>query len=137
MKLEIINPSTQEVVEIYSVPDLSILDFQQWRNENEIIIHLDSLLDKVVNLDSKDPETKMPTFSNPEEVDFYLPDPLKKQVFSVFKDIQTDMEVSSEEFEDKISRPALKSSTILTAVVQEILQNHHQRTDYKVRISDG
>ncbi len=137
MKIEIINPSTQEVIETYSVPDLSIFDFQQWKNKSEIIIHLNCLLDKVENLDSKDPETQMPTISNPEEVDFYLPDPIKKQVFSEYEALQTDMEVSREQFEDKISKPALKSSTILTSVILEILQNHHQRTDYKVRISDG
>ena len=142
MKIEIINPSTYEVIEVYSVPYLSIFDFQQWKDESEIIIHLNCLLDEVKNLDSDDPETNDP-ISNPREVDFYLPDPIKKRVFSQLTELLT----SSEEFDtqlldrhneiiERVSTPKLKSSTILSAVVMEILQNHHQRSDYKVRISN-
>ena len=142
MKIEVINPSTLEVVETYSIPYLSIFDFQQWKDESEIIIHLNCLLNKVKNLDSKDSETNEP-ISNPREVDFYLPDPIKKRVFSQLTKLLTSSEESNTRLLDRhnetierVSTPELKSSTILLAVTTEILQNHHQRSDYKVRISN-
>lgn len=138
MKIEIINPSTQEVIETYSVPDLSMLDFQQWKNKNEIIIHLNCLLDKVENLDSKDSEINEP-ISNPRVVDFYLPDPIKNQAISRFAESKTETGELSDhilnEMTEQVSMPRLKSSTILSAVVTEILQNH-SHSDYKARISD-
>ena len=137
MKLEIINPSTQKTVEIYVVPHLSILDFQDWKDRSEVLLELNNLLDIVEKLDSKDLEAQTPIIPDPKDVDFYLPEPIKKHVFLQFKALQTDLELSREQFEDKVSTPALKLSTILTAVVKEILQNHYQRSDYKVRITDG
>ena len=134
MKIEIIYPSTNEIIETYSVPYLSMFDFEQWKNEDEIIIHLNCFLDKVTNLDSMDSETNEP-ISNPREVDFYLPEPIKKQVFSEFETLQTDTEIFHDQLEYQVSTQ-LKSSTILTAVVTEILQNHNHHLDYQVRISD-
>ncbi len=134
MKVEVIDRSTEESIVTYSVPDLSILDFQGWKDENEPIgIPLNKLKDTVDKLDSKDPETGEPV-SYPREVDFYLPDPLKNGVFSrLAKSTDTDMEGESEQ----VSMSVLKSSTILSAVVTEILQNHLPPSDYKVRVSDG
>ena len=142
MKVEVINRSTKEPIEIYSVRDLSMLDFQEWKESSEIVIHLDCLLKTVDNLDSTDPETQEP-ISHPTEVDFYLPDPIKNQAISQFVKAQTNPEDPTDEFSDgsdeaikQLSAPELKSSTILSAVVKEILQNHHPYSDYKVRISD-
>ena len=136
MKVEVIDPSTLKTIETYSV-DLSMLDFQEWKDESEIVIHLNCLSDTVAKLDSKDPETQTATSSNQREVDFYLSDPLKKWVLSQLAALQTDTEESPEQLAERVSTPVLKSSTILSAVVMEILQNHHQRSDYKVKISDG
>ena len=134
MKVEVIDRSTEESIVTYSVPDLSILDFQGWKDENEPIgIPLNKLKDTVDKLDSKDPETGEP-ISYPKKVDFYLPDPLKNRVFSrLAKSTDPDMEGESEQ----VSMSVLKSSTILSAVVTEILQNHLPPSDYKVRVSDG
>ena len=138
MKIEVINPSTLEVVETYSVPYLSMFDFQQWKDESEILIHLNCFLNKVENLDSNDPETNEP-ISDPREVDFYLPDPIKNQAISQFAKSKMDIGESSDqnidEVIEQVSMSRLKSSTILFAVVTEILQNH-PHSDYKVRISD-
>ena len=132
MKLEIIIPSTkkttEKTIETYSVPGFSMLDFQEWKTLNEVIINLNQLPDATANLDSIDPETKDPV-SNPQEVDFYIPDPVKNRAISQFRSSRTGTEEPSE--------PVLKSSIILCAVVTEILQNHHPHSDYKVRISDG
>ena len=143
MKVEVINRSTKEPIEIYSVRDLSMLDFQEWKESSEIVIHLDCLLKTVDNLDSTDPETQEP-ISHPTEVDFYLPDPIKNQAISQFVKAQTNPEDPADELEDgydegikRVSIPELKSSTILSAVVKEILQNHHPYSVYEVRISDG
>ena len=57
MKVEVIDPSTLKTIETYSV-DLSMLDFQEWKDESEIVIHLNCLSDIVAKLDSKDPETQ-------------------------------------------------------------------------------
>ena len=130
MKLEviIINCTTQESIKTYSVPDFSMLDFQEWKALNEVVINLNQLSNVTANLDSKDSETNEP-ISNSRKVDFYLPDPIKNRAISQFAESRTGTEEPSE--------PVLKSSTILSAVVTEILQNHHPNSDYKVRISDG
>ena len=135
MKVEVINPSTRKTIQTYFVSDLSMLDFQEWKDESKVEIHLNCLLNTVKNLNSKDSETQDP-ISNLKKVDFYLPDPLIENVFDQLAALQTDMEESPEQLAERVSTPVLKSSTILAAVVAEILQNHHQRSDYKVKISD-
>ena len=141
MKVEVINRSTKEPIEIYSVRDLSMLDFQEWKESSEIVIHLDCLLDTVKNLDSRDAETQEP-ISNPTEVDFYLPDSLIENVLYRLAKSQTDTEESPDfadrlnEVKERFFTPELKSSTMLFAVVTAILQNHHPHSDYEVRISD-
>ena len=136
MKMEVINLSTRETIETYSVPNLSMFDFQEWDGQSEAVIHLDCLSDTVKNLDSTDPVTEEP-ISNPTEVDFYLPVPLMKNVFAQLARSQTDTEESPDQFADRVSTSELKSSTILSAVVTEILQNHHPLSDYEMKISDG
>lgn len=143
MKVEVINRSTREIIETYSVPDFYVGDFREWNDRSEVVIHLDHLLDTVENLDSKDPVTEEP-ISNPRVVDFYLPDPVKNQMLSRLAKSRTATEESSDQFRDglnevteRVSTPELKSSTILSAVVTEILHNHQPHADYKVRISDG
>ena len=129
MKLEIIRDhAKQQAIKTYSVPDFSMLDFQEWKAVSEIVIDLNQLPDATANLNSNDPETNEPV-SNPREVDFYLPDPIKNRAISQFVESGTGIEDPSE--------PVIKSSTVLSAVVTEILQNHHPHSDYKVRISDG
>ena len=142
MKVEVINPSTEKTIKTYSVPDLSMLDFQGWEELCEEAILLNSLSETVKKLDSKDPETQEPV-SFPKEVDFYLPDPLKNRVFSQLAMSKTNTEDSPDRFEDilkefteRVSTPELKSSTVLFAVVTEILRNHTPHSDYQVRISE-
>ena len=141
MKLEVIKDCrTPEIIKTYSVPDLAMLDFQEWQTPSEVVINLNHLSNVIANLDSKDSETNEP-ISNPRKVKFYLPDPIKNQVLSEF----AESRIGSEEPLDEIPNEStdwdymavLKSSTILSAVVTEILQNHHPHSDYKVRISDG
>lgn len=143
MKIDVINPTTEELIETYSIRDFSILDFHQWKNESEIVIRLSCLLDELRDLDSIDPETNEP-ISNQRRVDFYLSNPIIDQVFSQFEKLTTNnvQEESNTQYSDsngevieRISTPKLKSSTVLSAVVTEILQNHSQ-PDYEVRISD-
>ena len=142
MNVEVINLSTSETIEIYSVPDLSMLDFQEWKEESKVEIHLNCLLNTVRNLNSTDPETQDP-ISNSKKVDFYLPDRLMEHILNQFAKSQIDSEESPDQSADRLnevidraSMPELQSSTILIAVVTEILQNHHPHSDYKVKISD-
>ena len=138
--IEVINSEKQKITETYSVPNLSMYDFQEWQIPNEVVIDLNQLLAAIANLDSKDPETDEP-ISNPQEVDFYLPDPIKNRVLVQLVKSETATGRSEDQIRDevteRISMPKLKSSTILAAVVTEILQNHHPPSNYKVRISDG
>lgn len=137
MKLEIfeifkyIERSKQDPIETYSVPDLSMLDFQEWKEQNKVTINLDCLSETVATLDSMDPETQKPV-SDEREVDFYLPISLREKVFD-----QRKSQVESEEGSERVFMLKLKSSTILSAVVTEILQNHHPHSKYEVRITDG
>lgn len=131
MKLEIIERSKQDTIETYSVPDLSMLDFQEWREQNEVTIDLDCLSDTVATLDSMDPEIQEP-ISDEREVDFYLPTSLRDKVFDQLKS-----QIDSEESSEGVFMLKLKSSTILSAVVTEILQNHLPHSKYEVRITDG
>ena len=142
MKVEVINRSTKTTIETYSVTDFSMFDFQEWKNLREVVIHLNRLSDAVTKLDSKDPETQEPV-SYPKEVDVYLPDPLRNRVFSRLARSQVNMDELSNQFSDtlekvteSVSTPELKSSTVFSAVVTEILQNHEPHTDYEVRISE-
>ena len=134
MKLEIIKCSTCEKIETYSVQDFSMLDFQEWKeqNEGEVTINLACLSATATNLNSVDPETLEPV-SDSREVDFYLPNPLIEKVFDQLKKSQVD----TEEVSEQVSTSKLKSSKILSAIVTEILQNHHPHSEYEVRISDG
>ena len=143
MKVEVINCLTQKTITTYSIPDLSMYDFQEWKEPSEVMIDLDRLSDDVANLDSNDPETQQPA-SNPREVDFYLPDPLINRVCSQLAKSHMNTEESLDQFMDRcketterVSTPELKSSTILSAVVIEILKTHYPHSEYKVRISDG
>ena len=140
MKIEVINSKTEKITETYSVPNLSMFEFQEWQVLNEVVIDLNQLSAATANLDSNDPEISEP-ISNPREVDLYLPDPIKNQVLDQLVKLETDPGESEDQIRDevaeRISMPNLKSSTILSAVVTEILQNHHPHSDYKVRISDG
>ena len=143
MKVEVINRLTRKTIEVYSVPNLSMFDFQEWNGKSEDVIHLEYLSDTVKNLDSKDPVTEEP-ISNPTEVDFYLSGPLMQSVLTQLAQSQKNTEEVTDQFEDRlnevtdqISTPELKSSTILSAVVTEILQNHQPLSDYEVKISDG
>lgn len=137
--IEVINSEKQEIIETYSVSNLPMFDFQEWQVLNEVVIDLDQLSAATAKLDSKDPETKDPT-SNLQEVDFYLPDPIKNRVLAQLVKSETNAEGSEvqtlDETTERVSILKLKSSTILSAVVKEILQNHHPHSDYKVRISD-
>ena len=123
MKVEVIDLSTLKTIETYFVSDLSILDFQEWKDESKVEIHLNCLLNTVKNLNSKDSETQDP-ISNPTEVDFYLPAPLMNNVLVQLAKSQTDTAESPNQFEDRlnevtdrVSTPELKSSIILSAVV--------------------
>ena len=140
MKVEVIECSTRKTIETYSVPALSMLEFQEWKVLSEVVIDLNHLSDAAANLDSKDSETNEP-ISNSQKVEFYLPDPIKNRVLSQLTKSQTGAEESADQILDevteRVSMPELKSSTILSAVVTEILQNHHPHSNYKVRISDG
>lgn len=131
MKLEIIERSKQDPIETYSVPDLSMLDFQEWKEESEVMVNLDCLSDTVATLDSVDPETQEPV-SDEREVDFYLPTSLRDKVFDQLKS-----QMDSEEGSEGVFMLKLKSSTVLSAVVTEILQNHFPHSKYEVRITDG
>ena len=140
MKVEVINSSTQNPIKTYSVSHLSMFDFHEWKVLNEVVIDLNHLSDVAAKLDSKDSATKE-LISNSRRVDFYLPDPIKNRMLSQRAESQKGTEESSDQILDevteKVSMPALKSITILSAVVTEILQNHRPLSDYKVRISDG
>ena len=143
MKVEVINRLTHKTIATYSMPDFSMYDFQEWKDSGEVTIDLDRLSDNVANLDSNDPETQQ-SVSNPKDVDFYLPDPLINRVCSQLAKSHTDTEESPDQFEDRcreiterVSTPELKSSTILSAVVTEVLETHYPHSEYKVRISDG
>ena len=140
MKLEVIkNCTTEKIIKVYSVPDLAMLDFQEWHGKNEDVIKLNQLSHTIANLNSTDSEINEP-ISNLWEVDFYLPDPIKNRALSQFMKSQTNTQKSSDqipnEAADRGSMAVLKSSTVLSAVVTKILQNHHPHSDYKVRISD-
>ena len=135
MKVEILHRTSQEAIATYGVPDLSILDFQEWQDFSEpVVIPLNCLKERVAELDSIDPETGEPV-SGPKTVDFYLPDPLKDRVIFQLTNLKTDTEESPDT--ESVSTSVLKSSTILSAVVTEILQNHSPHSDYEARISDG
>ena len=140
MKVEVIECSTRKTIETYSVPALSMLEFQEWKVLSKVVIDLNHLSDAAANLDSKDSETNEP-ISNSQKVEFYLPDPIKNRVLSQLTKSQTGAEESADQILDevteRVSMPELKSSTILSAVVTEILQNHHPHSNYKVRIFDG
>jgi hypothetical protein len=120
MKLEVIDCSTEKIIEKYIVSDISMLDFQEWRELPKVEIALDQLIDSVSRLDSIDPENSSPV----EKFDFYLPDPIKQNV------------ISRRDIEEASLPLFLKASVLLESVAKEITQNHMRNNTYKVRISD-
>lgn len=142
MKLVVIDCSKQTPIADYAVEDISMLDFLDWENSIEVTIDLDKLLQTVSNLDSNDPETQKPV-SSPKEVELFLPKPIKDLMLCNVANAKAAIDGSADQFSDranevaeKMSTPDLKSSTIMCAVVTEILQNHLPHHGYKVRISD-
>ena len=142
MKLEIIERSKQKAVETHFMPSLYMSSFQEWKGKDEVTINLDCLSHVVENINSKDPETKDPV-SNPEEVVFNLPTHITNNVLDKLAKSQMASEESPDQFEeqlkkvtDKVSMPELKSITILSSIVTEILQNRCSHSEYEVRISD-
>lgn len=140
MKVEVFKSTSPETIETYSVPNLSLLDFQvqEWVDEGKVEIDLNDLSNTVDNLNLEDSEL------SPEAIDFYLPDSLTDSLLYRLVQSQTEKEESGSQSIDKlneirenISRPALRLRTVLSAVVTEILQNHFPYSEYKVRISDG
>ena len=143
MRIEIISCSSSEPIATYSVPNLSMLDFQEWKETQHEIIPLNDLMESVAKLDSRDSETEVP-ISAERAVAFYLPDPLKNQVFSridVLRQSADEENYYSEDMSETdsegISVSVLKSSTVLFAAVTEILLNHSPCSKYKVKITDG
>ena len=147
MKLEIIERSTDDPIATYSVPGLTMLDFQEMfdfqerkgPNEIEVTIDLDYLSGTVKDLNSNDPKTQK-SEPEPREVDFNLPDPIVNRMISQLKNrgksADSD-EISEDEISERVYTPTLELSTILSAIVMEMLQNHHPHSDYEVKISDG
>ena len=146
MKLKVINCTTQRTIKIYSIADLPMLaffDFEEWKDDGAVVIGLSNLSNIVANLNPEDSDIQDPEPSG-EAVDFYLPDPLRDSMLSLFAKSQAETKETSSQFADRLNevneqalRPVLKLSTIFSAVVTEILQNHHPHSDYKVKISDG
>lgn len=139
MKIEVFNPSSPEKLETYSVPYLSLLDFedQEWVNEGKIEADLNDLSNIVNNLNLEESEPSK------RAVDFYLPDSLTDSLFYRLVHLQTENEESDslstdrfEEIREKVLRPVLRLRTIFSAVVTEILHNHYPNSEYKVRIID-
>ncbi|MDE0181557.1 MAG: hypothetical protein OXL39_09445 [Caldilineaceae bacterium] len=143
MKIEVIESSSPDPIAIYWVSNFSMLDFQQWKSSPHQTIQLSNLWENAAKLDSRDPETREPN-SSERAVDCYLPDPLRIQVMSRFDETHKSSnrnfgqseDMSGLEYEGRLVS-VLKSSTILSAVITEILQNHEPHSNYNVRISDG
>ena len=140
MKVEVFKPSSLEIIETYTVPNLSLLDFkdQEWVNEGKIEIDLNDFSNTMNNviLEELGPSQ--------EFVDFYLPDSLKDSMLYRLIQSQTEKEEFNSqstdrinEIKEKISSPVLRLKTVLSAVVTEILKNHYPYSEYKVRIIDG
>ena len=143
MKVEVVDNATDQTVETYVVRDLSLFDFQQWKDEQQQTIALEDLLERVSRLDSRDSETMEPNLAA-REVDIYLPDPLLRQVIVQFGERRPIVEEESEFSDDlselnvgQFSLSILKSSTVLESVVTEILLNHHPHSRYLAIISHG
>lgn len=120
-----------------------MLDFQEWKEVQPQIVSLKNLSESVAKLNSIDAETEAPN-SRERRVDYYLPDPLKRQIFSRIEELQKCADYHfhlSEELSELGQKgecvSELKSSTILSAVVTEILRNHYPHSAFEVRISDG
>jgi len=141
MKLEVIDGS-EELIAPYVVPELSMLSFQQWKDFSEVVVPLNQFLNVVANLSSIDLVTDMP-ISVAMSVDFYLPGPLKDKVLERLTKHRMDVSIDSgqsadlfQEITERACTPPLKLSIILSAVAEELSQNHLPNDVYKVRISD-
>lgn len=139
MKIEVFNPSSSKIIETYSVPNLSLLDFkdQEWLNEGKIEIDLNDFSNTMKNFNIEESEPSQ------EAVDFYLPDSITESLLSQVAIMQTDIKENNH-FTDRYNEiceisvhPILKKDVILSSVVSEILRNHHICSDLRVRISDG
>ncbi|MCB0190853.1 MAG: hypothetical protein KDJ65_02815 [Anaerolineae bacterium] len=142
MRLEIIDHSSDKIVETYSVSSVSMLDFQEWEGLSEKIIPLTQLLDEVIKLNGSDPVTNEP-HSIAMAVDFYLPAPIEHKLIDLLVDKRATSDMSSDislnlqdEISEQVRNPLLKVNIILAAVVEEISSNHLPKDAYKVRISE-
>lgn len=144
MKIEVIDVSTETLIEAYYIQEVSRYDFKEWRSqENEVIISLDRLLYTVENLDSTDTETSEP-ISSPQEVDYFLPNPQKFHLLSRLVKMQSaenespnqTIEELNKTIKERVFTPELKLSLILSAVATEIFLTHYPPSNFKVKISD-
>lgn len=143
MKLEIISCSEAGAIETYWVQGLSLQAIQEWQ-ELPKTIPLCEFSEEVAKLKLNDTVTNAP-LSTTMNIDIYMTDPMKDEMFSLFAKSLTSGEASSSDLEEEVRNEVVEQAyeqdielaTILSAVVREITQNHLPLSAYRVRICDG
>jgi hypothetical protein len=141
MKFEVTDSSTERIVSSYEVSELSVVDFREWYDRNEITVRLDELLEEVTSLTASDAGAESPDPIS-KKVRFYVPTPISREMLNRLAQAEAgeddhEFEGVPEDIEQRIVTPPLGLSMLLLAVVKEILRNHFPPDSYRVRISDG
>jgi hypothetical protein len=140
MKFQIIESSTDEVISSYRVSEISMIDFREWDEVNEVTLSLDELLDIATHLHSCDADADSPEPAK-RKLGIYLPDPINREVLDRLVQAQANeenysVEDARKEIDTQIRTPPLDLGMVLIVAVYEILRNHPASDNYKVRISD-
>src|SRR5690554_3228874 len=72
---------SNECIASYTISDISMLTFDEWREQSEIQIPLDQFIEEISKLNFTDPVTNN-QITVVTEVDFYLPPPVYKRLLS-------------------------------------------------------
>jgi hypothetical protein len=126
MKFEILQAQDKKVVAQFSVQELSLLSFPEWKSSSPVEMPLDTFAAKCATINLVDDAGAPLTVAVP--VRFYLPAPVEDQMLTLATASGTDRE--------KATSPSLTWNAILLAVVEELKHNHVPNDQYIVRISE-
>jgi hypothetical protein len=126
MKFEILQAKDKATVAHFTVHELSLLSFPDWKSSSVVEMPLNDFAAKCDTINLVDDASTPLTVA--VRVRFYLPAPVADRMLCLATDNGADRE--------KASSPTLTWNALLVAVVEEIKHNHVPNDQYIVRISE-
>lgn len=127
MKFEILQAHDKATVAQFTVQELSLLSFPQWKSYSVVEMPLHEFAAECATINLFDDVTMAP-FAVAVRARFYLPTPVEDRMLNLATANGTDRE--------KAASPSITLNAILLAVVDELKHDHAPNDQYIVRVSE-